>query len=103
MRDPDIVADIDAWLEHNSLANPYRQMVSRARDEIVALRKERDGIARRVHTGGALFTADFVAAARAEALEQAARVADGYCTARTDRVAADIRALAAPPEPSDND
>ena len=55
-------------------------------DEIMRLRKRLD-IAR------AHVIPNECAEARAEALEEAARVADGYCTDRTDDVARAIRAL----------
>jgi hypothetical protein len=95
----DIVAELDRWLDETSREHPEvarcgyvalwtidREAVRRARDEIVALRDDRNAHAAR--EAGVLARIAWV-----EALEEAARVADGYCTERTDSVAAAIRAL----------
>jgi hypothetical protein len=83
--DRDIVAELDRWLKLD-MPGDDRGVLQRARDEIVALRDDRNAHAAR--EAGVLARIAWV-----EALEEAARVADGYCTERTDSVAAAIRAL----------
>ena len=73
---PDIVAELDRWLDMIPMRGDDRGTLRRARDEIVALRAERDVITRLVPPGGARFTASYVDAARAEALEEAAQVCE---------------------------
>ena len=87
----DIVAALDRWLDgmrkgESSLVAITPEFIGiwqRARDEIVALR------ATKVLPGWT----DALRQTRDETLEKAARVADGYCTDRTDDVARAIRAL----------
>ena len=85
----DILAELDAWLDDYDRRTETGKddieipLVLRARDEIVALRKR--CIAYIAHR-------EIV---RAEALEEAARLADGYCMNcnLTDDLARAIRAL----------
>jgi hypothetical protein len=67
----DILEELDRWIEQwtgiGDNRHPRLPMLQRVRDEIVTLR-------RITRHGGALFTADYVAAARAEALEEAAQI-----------------------------
>lgn len=95
----DVVAELDAWLNRNPMTDrvlTLAALVQRARDEIAALRAMREAHIRML---SAKLDEDdenmrrWIAKARAEALEEAARVADGYCTDRTDDVARGIRAL----------
>ena len=66
----DVVVELDRWLDNsNDHTTPIdRIVVQRARDEIVALRRLRDGL-----------VAPALASARTEALEEAAQVCEQYC------------------------
>lgn len=96
---PDIVTELDRYLVRDETVG-FTEMVQRARDEIVALRGYRDECERQfqeqVAATGRLF--DRLWLARAEALEEAARVCEGgYTTGSTastlKAVAKAIRAL----------
>lgn len=97
----DVVAELELWLTARRTAEnahafaPIGELLQRARDEILALRGYRAECERqfqaKVAEIGTLL--DQVHQARDEALEEAAQVADGYCTDRTDDVASAIRAL----------
>jgi len=70
MTEPDIVAELDAWLSHYAYDPPeWCAAAQRARDEIVVLRGDRTVLA--------AATRRHVADARAEALEEAARLCIG--------------------------
>jgi len=76
MTDPDIVAELDAWLADTprigQAAIERSRMIQRARDEIVALRAETDREGSLLERQSKTLTA-----VRAEALEEAARLCIG--------------------------
>ena len=81
MSEPDIVADLDEWLPNLVNFPATQDRMKRARDEIVALREDK------------ALTAAVARHARAEALEQAAKIADDAWDPLAAAIARDIRSL----------
>lgn len=82
MIDRDVVAELDAWIANC----PEPSLIRRARDEIVALRKALNSLPRTDIMG-------YERSIRAEALEEAANVADDACLGSSCRAIHAIRAL----------
>lgn len=93
MSDPDVVKELDHWIEETLVGEVFRSLLYRARDEIVALKRECAALAavceEREDTRHSLWRAK---QARAEALEEAAQICEAHKGA-CGGCAFDIRAL----------
>lgn len=73
MNDPDVVKELDHWIEETLVGEVFRALLHRARDEIVRLRAHYPVVANH-----------YIEQARIEALEEAAQVCEGpYTTGST--------------------
>ena len=85
MTEPDIVAELDDWISRENMDDPPGKKLKRARAEILALRdvvnKQWTGVEHGKYK------------ARAEALEEAAKIADDAWDPLAAAIARDIRSL----------
>lgn len=87
MTERDVVKELDHWIEETLIGEVFRSLLHRAHDEIVALREAMPGLAEH-----------YIRQARAEAVEEAARLVDEWAADGAEIVAA-IRALKDQPHP----
>lgn len=66
MNDPDVVKELDHWIEETLVGEVFRALLHRARDEIVRLRAHYPVVANH-----------YIEQARTETLEEAARACEG--------------------------